>query len=179
MKRWFSIVLILIGIICCFVAVYPIFHIREGVNESLEKWEDTGHDRGNLEDGMIGVLQINGDEKLIPIHIGTGDEVLNQGVGLDELTVYPGDKGNSVLYGHRENILWGLKDVKIGDLITIENLDTILVFEVKDTQVVDPYDPYIYEKTQQPTITLVTCYPFIYMGPTPQRFVVRAELKEN
>ena len=84
--------------------------------------------------------------------------------------------GNSVLYGHRENILWNLKDVEIGDNITVETLDGTLTFEISEIQIVDPEDPYIYHTAEEPTITLVTCYPFIYMGPTPERYVVKAVL---
>lgn len=58
--------------------------------------------------------------KKIPIHVGTTDKELSQGIGLDELTVLPGAIGNSVLYGHRENVLWELKDIEVGDHITIQ-----------------------------------------------------------
>ena len=183
MRKWVSITLIVVGALCCVSAIYPILEVRQGINTALDKWEDVKEDKIPEEekeeraDGIIGVLQLGDDEKKIPIHVGTGDKELSQGIGLDELTVLPGAIGNSVLYGHRENVLWELKDIEVGDLITIQGVESTMAFEVKEIQVVDPYDSYIYEKSQEPIITLVTCYPFIYMGPTPQRFVVRAQLK--
>ena len=166
MRKWVSAVLIVVGTLCCVYAVYPILEVHQGINMALDKWEDVKEDKTPEEekaeraDGIIGILQLGNNEKKIPIHVGTTDKELN-----------------SVLYGHRENVLWELKDIEVGDHITIQGVESTLVFEVKEIQIVDPYDPYIYEKSQEPTITLVTCYPFIYMGPTPQRFVVRAQLK--
>lgn len=183
MRKWVSAVLIVLGTLCCVYAVYPILEVHQGINMALDKWEDVKEDKTPEEekaeraDGIIGILQLGNNEKKIPIHVGTTDKELSQGIGLDELTVLPGAIGNSVLYGHRENVLWELKDIEVGDHITIQGVESTLVFEVKEIKIVDPYDPYIYEKSQEPTITLVTCYPFIYMGPTPQRFVVRAQLK--
>ena len=66
----------------------------------------------------------------------------------------------------------------IGDNITVETLDGTLTFEISEIQIVDPEDPYIYHTAEEPTITLVTCYPFIYMGPTPERYVVKAVLSK-
>ena len=66
------------------------------------------------------------------MRMGTTDAILKQGIGVDESTVQPGEVGNSVLYGHRENILWNLKNVEIGDEIKVETLEGLLVFKIYD-----------------------------------------------
>lgn len=190
MRKWFSILLIVIGIVCCIMAVYPLFEMNQQVNESLNEWEEIKAqyssnstqeqevEKPSLAEGVIGTLQIDSYDDIIPMRMGTTDAILKQGIGVDESTVQPGEVGNSVLYGHRENILWNLKNVEIGDEIKVETLEGLLVFKIYDIQVLDPEDDYIYEEAETPTITLVTCYPFIYMGPTPERYVVKATLSE-
>ncbi len=187
MRKWFSILLIVIGIGCCLIAVYPLFEMNQQVNESLNEWEDIKAqyssdsnqevEKPSLAEGVIGTLQIDSYEDMIPMRMGTTDAILKQGIGVDENTVQPGEAGNSVLYGHRENILWNLKNVEIGDEIKVETLAGLLIFKIYDIQVLDPEDDYIYEEVEKPTITLVTCYPFIYMGPTPERYVVKAVME--
>ncbi|MDE5976894.1 MAG: class D sortase [Turicibacter sp.] len=185
MRKWFASLLIVTGIICCMVAIYPIFEMGQKVNDSLNEWEDMKVQYEESEEevvtvfetsSLIGTMQIANYEPVIPIHKGTSDEILKKGIGLDEATVYLGEAGNSVLYGHREQIFWNLKYVEVGDLIKIETLDQVLTFKVSEIQVVDPLDSFIYEQAEEPTITLVTCSPFIYMGPTPERYVVKAIL---
>lgn len=186
MRKWFSILLIVIGVACCAMAIYPIFEMNQKVNESLNEWEEIKAEhqqseigeKESLAEGVIGTLKIAEYDNVIPIRMGTTDAILKQGIGVDESTVKPGEIGNSVLYGHRENILWNLKDVEIGDEITIETLDEMLTFKISEIQIVDPEDSYIYHTTEEPVVTLVTCYPFIYMGPTPERYVVKATLSE-
>lgn len=186
MRKWFSILLIVIGVGCCVMAISPIFEMNREVNESLNEWEEikTQYQQSDVEEkeplveGVIGTLKIAEYDNVIPIRMGTTDAILKQGIGVDESTLKPGEVGNSVLYGHRENILWNLKDVEMGDIITVETLNGTLTFEISEIQIVDPEDPYIYQTTEEPTVTLVTCYPFIYMGPTPERYVVKATLSE-
>jgi len=184
-KRFLSISLIIIGLGLCLISLYPILEMNQEVGNSLDEWEElkiyyTSQDdeveREALTDDLIGTLTIYGFNEKIPIRMGTTDNVLKKGVGLDERTIELGQIGNSVLYGHREKILWNLKDVKIDDEIIIETLTNNLIFKINDIKVVDPEDPFIYESSEESTITLVTCYPFIYMGPTPQRYVVKARL---
>lgn len=185
-KKIFSVSLIIIGVGMCLFSFYPIFEMNKEVGDSLDEWEklkisymeedDEEIEKETLPNDLIGILTINGFNEQIPIRRGTTDNVLKKGIGLDETTVELGQIGNSVLYGHREKILWNLKDVKIDDEIIVETLTNKLVFKINDIRVVEPDDSFIYESSEKSTITLVTCYPFIYMGPTPQRYVVKAIL---
>ncbi len=136
MRKWVSAVLIVLGTLCCVYAVYPILEVHQGINMALDKWEDVKEDKTPEEekaertDGIIGILQLGNNEKKIPIHVGTTDKELSQGIGLDELTVLPGAIGNSVLYGHRENVLWELKDIEVGDHITIQGVEKLKKFRL-------------------------------------------------
>lgn len=186
MRKVISILLIVIGIICCGVAVYPLLEMNQQVNETLEEWEslkeeamdfNEAKEESKIEGDIIGTLRLSIDEQVIPILMGMSDSILKRGIGLDEVTASIGTTGNSVLYGHRENILWNLKDISLGDKIYVETLEGTLTFSVSDMKVVDPEDDYIYEASEEVMITLVTCYPFIYMGPTPERYVVKAVLE--
>lgn len=185
MKKIFSISLIIIGLGMCLFSFYPILEMNKEVGNSLDEWEEVKQyyvlqndeiEREIITDDLIGTLTLVGFNDKIPIRMGTTDDVLKKGIGLDEDTTELGQLGNSVLYGHREKILWNLKNVKIDDDIIIETLTNNFIFRINDIKIVDPDDPFIYESADESIITLVTCYPFIYMGPTPQRYVVKATL---
>ena len=98
-------------------------------------------------------------------------------MGLDADGAMLGEVGNTVLYGHREQIFWGLKDVQLGDEINVQTHHEDLVYEIVEIEIVDPTDPFIYRQEDESVLTLVTCYPFIYMGPITDRYVVKAVKK--
>lgn len=185
MRRIISLILITTGIIMCSITLYPLFEINKGISDGITEWEeiknnqsDEDHTSGGVvTDDLLGVLIINDSKNPIPIRNGITTDVLKKGIGLDETTDRIGE-GSSVLFGHREGVLWGLKDVKLGDIIEIETLADSYKFSVNEIKVVNPNDPFIYDSSsdEESCITLVTCYPFVYMGPTPQRFVVKANL---
>lgn len=128
---------------------------------------------------FIGLIKLPNKSNAVGVRLGTTDAILNKGAGLDETSA---DKlvqrGNAVVYGHREEVFWELKDIKKGDIITVETLEGEFKYEVKKTRVTKPDDETIYQYSRKHLLTLVTCYPFVYMGATPERFVVEAELIE-
>lgn len=183
MRKIIPIILILVGLGCLVVGVLPILEMNKGVNESVEQWEEmknttqSDKEKEDLDYDILAMMKISSFDKLIPIRLGTTDDILKKGAGLDSSIDQIVDVGNSVIYGHREEIFWNLKHVEIGDSIYIETLDDSFEYIIDAIQVVDPDNQWIYEDSEQSTITLVTCYPFIYMGPTPERYVVKASLK--
>ena len=186
MNKVIPILFIIIGLVCIGVGFYPLVEVNQEVKESVEQWEQLKNDSSTFEEetpnteldkSIIGMMKISSFDKLLPIREGITETILKKGVGLDMETPMIGSKGNSVFYGHREEIFWNLKHVEVGELITIETLDTTLTYEITEIKIVNPDDEWIYEPSEQSTITLVTCYPFIYMGPTPERYVVKASLK--
>ena len=84
--------------------------------------------------------------------------------------------GNTGLAGHRDTFFRGLKGIRTGDRITMTTTNGVLEYIVRHTRVVDPDDVSVLSPTGRPTLTLVTCYPFYYVGSAPRRFIVQAEL---
>ena len=107
---------------------------------------------------------------------GTDDRTLDRAVGHIEQTALPGADGNAGLAGHRDGFFRGLKDIHRGDVIELDTLRGTQAYRVERTWVVDPDDVSVLEATPGRSLTLVTCYPFHYVGAAPRRFVVRAVL---
>jgi len=107
---------------------------------------------------------------------GVSGETLRRGVGHIAGTPLPRLPGNLGLAGHRDTVFRGLKDIRKGDSITLDTLDGTYRYAVDWAQVVNPDDIGVLAVSNQPELTLVTCYPFYYVGSAPERFVVRAHL---
>ena len=181
MKKVIPIILILIGLGCLGIGIFPLIKMNKEVNESIEQWEEIKNNQSadnskGYDQDILGMMRISSFDKLIPIRLGTSDSILKKGAGVDSNVNQISESGNSVIYGHREEIFWNLKHVKVGDLIYIETLDGELEYKIEEIEIVDPDDEWIYKESDESTLTLVTCYPFIYMGPTPERYVVKAML---
>ena len=110
-----------------------------------------------------------------------GDDAatLRHAVGHIPDTAMPGEQGNAGLAGHRDTFFRGLKSIREGDRITMTTTQGVLEYTVRDTSVVDPDDVSVLRPTGRRTLTLVTCYPFYYIGSAPRRFIVQAELEQN
>jgi sortase A len=122
----------------------------------------------------LAVLRIAKIQLEVPVLRGTDDRTLDRGVGHIEGTATPGAVGNVGIAGHRDSFFRGLKDVAPGDLIEVQTLREKLEYRVVRTWVVDPGDVSVLEETSSPSLTLVTCYPFYFIGSAPNRFIVRA-----
>jgi sortase A len=107
---------------------------------------------------------------------GTDDRTLDRAVGHIDDTALPGADGNAGVAGHRDGFFRGLKDIGEGDSIELETATAKEVYRVERTWVVDPEDVSVLDPTPTRALTLVTCYPFYYIGPAPRRFIVRAVL---
>jgi sortase A len=122
----------------------------------------------------IAILRIPKLRLEVAVLPGTGELVLNRAVGHIEDTARPGDAGNAGIAGHRDGFFRGLKDIAIGDAIELETHDGHRSYRVARTSIVPPDDVSVLEPTATHALTLVTCYPFYFIGPAPQRFIVRA-----
>jgi sortase A len=109
-----------------------------------------------------------------PIYEGTDNGTLNRGVGHIDGTPLPGASGNSGLAAHRDSYFRALKDIAAGDAIEIVTRASIVTYRVERTWIVGPEDVWVLDPTPGPAVTLVTCYPFYFIGSAPQRFIVRA-----
>jgi sortase A len=108
------------------------------------------------------------------IRAGSDPRTLQLAVGHIPGTAVPGDAGNIGLAGHRDTFFRRLKDIRADDEILIVTAEGTYRFRVEDTQVVTPKDTWVLNPTPATTLTLVTCYPFTYIGSAPDRFIVRA-----
>jgi sortase A len=105
---------------------------------------------------------------------GVDDATLRRAVGHIPETALPGDVGNAALAGHRDTFFRPLKKVRRGDRVRLTTPGGVHEYVVRDTKVVAPTDVSVLNPTRDKTLTLVTCYPFNYVGSAPKRFVVRA-----
>ena len=105
---------------------------------------------------------------------GSDNRVLNLGVGRIPETSEPGEAGNVVLGGHRDTFFRPLRGIRTGDSIKLLTPQGSYNYTVDWTKVVDPENTELLKTTPQPSLTLVTCYPFHFVGPAPRRFIVRA-----
>jgi sortase A len=112
----------------------------------------------------------------VPVFDGTGELVLNRGAGRIVGTARPGEAGNVGIAAHRDGFFRGLKDVQVGDRIELAALRGTFVYTVDNIAVVKPSDVTVLKSRPQPSLTLVTCYPFYFVGDAPRRYVVQASL---
>ena len=129
-------------------------------------------------DDPIGVLVIPKLALEVPVFDGTDDLVLNRGAGRIIGTARPGQAGNMGIAGHRDGFFRGLKDLQLGDRIELTTLNGKNTYIIDRFDIVDPDDVSVLEPRERPALTLVTCYPFYFVGHAPQRYIVRAIVAE-
>jgi sortase A len=110
----------------------------------------------------------------VPVLEGTDEVTLNRAVGHIEDTALPGVDGNSGIAGHRDGFFRALMNVVPGDAIQLDTLHGTEQYTIERTWIVTPDDVSVLDPTLERTLTLVTCYPFYFVGSAPQRYIVRA-----
>lgn len=127
----------------------------------------------------IGILRIPRIHLEAPILEGTGNFNLSQGVGRIPGTAAIAAAGNVGIAGHRDGFFRGLKDVVVGDEVEIVTHADTLSYVVDRVIIVDPYDISVLKSREHPSLTLITCYPFYFVGSAPQRYIVQASLAHS
>ncbi|WP_279245542.1 class D sortase [Candidatus Litorirhabdus singularis] len=125
---------------------------------------------------VVAVLSIPGVQLKVPVYHEDTDLMMDLGAGLIAGTAGPDEAGNIGIAGHRDGYFRALKDIKTGDLLMLQTPAGERRFRVSNISIVDPLDVEVLEPSESAAVTLVTCYPFYYVGSAPQRFIVRAEL---
>lgn len=128
----------------------------------------TGSTIGRIEIPRLGVSTI--------VKAGSDARTLQLAVGHIPGTALPGEGGNVGLAGHRDTFFRRLRDIAPNDRISLVTPEGRFHYRVQRTDVVSPADVWVLDDTPAPSLTLVTCYPFHYIGAAPDRFVVRAIL---
>lgn len=126
----------------------------------------------------LAILRIPSIHLDVPVLGSTDNITLNGGVGRIAGTAAPGQKGNIGIAGHRDSFFQNLKEVNRGDEIELETTTASEIYIVDNILVTGEDDLSILRPRGSQSLTLVTCYPFHYVGPAPRRFVVQATIKE-
>jgi sortase A len=122
------------------------------------------------------VLRIPAVKLVVPVFEGTSDQNLNRGAGRIEGTARIGEPGNIGIAAHRDGFFRVLKDVRVGDTLVLDQVATTETYRVVATRIVEPSDVSVLQSTSTPSVTLVTCFPFYYVGSAPRRFIVHAQI---
>jgi sortase A len=120
------------------------------------------------------LLRIPSVKLSVPVYADTSALSLNRGAGWISGTAGPRAAGNMGIAAHRDGFFRALKDVALGDRLELESLSGTRVYRVSALYIVIPEDTRPLRPTESATVTLVTCYPFYYVGSAPQRYIVRA-----
>lgn len=156
----------------------------------LDRTQNTGYSlwspqRAKLYQASLGlsaealaVLRIPKLHVEAPVLEGTDALTLNRGVGRIAGTSRPGEGGNVGIAGHRDGFFRLLKDINAGDVIELVTKLGTDTYAVDRTWITSPADVSVLRPRKNPTLTLVTCYPFYSVGPAPKRYIVEASLKQ-
>jgi len=122
----------------------------------------------------LGVLEISAIQLRVPVLEGTDDLTLDRAVGHITGTAALGETGNIGIAGHRDGFFRGLKDVHVGETIDVYTQRGRSRYAVDEIQTVSPDDVSVLAPRAKPSLTLVTCYPFYFVGSAPLRYIVHA-----
>jgi sortase A len=125
--------------------------------------------------GLVGRLEIPRVGLAVVVAEGADDATLRRAAGHIPGTALPGRSGNVGIAGHRDTLFRSLRDIRLDDTILLTTLEGEYRYRVVSTKVVDPSDVAVLNPDGTEILTLVTCYPFYFIGPAPDRFIVRAE----
>ena len=112
----------------------------------------------------------------VPVYSDSSQFNMDRGAGLIPGTSEPGEPGNIGISGHRDGYFRVLKDIQQGSEILLQTPTGKQRYVISETFIVDPIDVEVLEPGSSDSLTLVTCYPFYFVGSAPQRFIVRAEI---
>jgi sortase A len=124
----------------------------------------------------IAVLRISKIQLEVPVLEGTDELSLNRGVGHVAGTGNPGENTNIAIAGHRDGFFRRLKDIAVGDRIEMDTVARTETFVVDRIVIVDPIDVSVLQARPRASLTLITCYPFYFVGSAPKRFIVQASV---
>jgi len=125
---------------------------------------------------VIGRLEIPNLHLTAMVREGADAGTLRRAVGHIPGTALPGKRGNVGLAGHRDTFFQALRNIQMNDAIELQTENGTYRYMVESTRIVGPRDVRVLESSGAQSLTLVTCYPFYYIGSAPKRFIVSATL---
>jgi sortase A len=186
-RRLFALVFVLVGLVVIAGAGFALFWSDELQRlyvpslPSIERHSGEGSTRGpEAEDGKpIGLIEIPRLGLSSVVLEGDDTAALLFGVGHLSDTPLPWHGGNTVFAAHRDTFFRPLAHIRKNDVIRFSTADASFEYVVTELKVVQPTAVEVLEPTSAATLTLITCFPFDYIGPAPQRFIVRAERRSS
>ncbi len=176
--------LLIIGVLC--LGIYIVFTVQAHLYQ--EKLEDSfetmvrqpvspteAGNREYREGDLVGRLEIPRLQLSVMVLEGIQSRTLRLGAGHIPGTPLPGTGSNAGIAAHRDTFFRPLAEIRPNDHIQVQTLGKTVSYRVVETKIVQPEDVSVLKATGKESITLVTCYPFYYVGPAPQRFIVRAQ----
>ena len=182
--RWSRNVLLIIGLLALSYVGFALLDARLYQAEQAGRFEralketnlaraespgivvSEGSTLGRIEIGSVGLTAM--------VLEGADEGTLQRAVGHIRGTPLPGQQGNVALAGHRDTFFRGLRKIRVNDEITLTTLSGSYRYRVDSTKVVKPEETEVLEDDGDDILTLVTCYPFNFVGSAPSRFIVRA-----
>jgi sortase A len=128
--------------------------------------------------GLVGMLDVPRLKLTTPVIEGDDDSTLKRAVGHLPDTPLPWENGNTAFAGHRDGLFRPLKDIQIGDEIYFRTSRDEFRYRVTGTSIVTPDDVSVLEQRSRSSLTLITCYPFYFVGNAPKRFIIHASRED-
>jgi sortase A len=188
--KFLSIGLIALGIICiCWAAIHiwnqtvtsldgqkknPPWAAKNSIGKQINFYKEQP-----VAGDQIGVLSIPALNQKWPIIEGTEEAELEKGVGHFSQSVLPGLSDNCVLSGHRDTVFSEIGKLVIGDELVVETVAGKFTYEISNIRIVDKDDRTVIVPTDHAVLTVTTCYPFIFVGSAPERYILVADLVKN
>ncbi|GAF64567.1 class D sortase [Alkalihalobacillus trypoxylicola] len=185
--KYVAYLIMIVGLVFLAYGGYEIFQSSQKQKQSLAEANQVlamdgdhtveGPDSMDISDGdVIGLLKIPKLEKDLPIISGTEEEELDRGVGHYKTTVLPGQGDQVLLSGHRDSVFRGFGELENGDQFIVEMPYGTFTYEMYDSEIVPEDDTTVIRSTAPDEIlTLSTCYPFNFIGPAPDRYIIYAK----
>jgi sortase A len=182
--RWGRNVFLIIGLLALSYVGFALLDARLYQAEQARRFEralkETNLARAESpaiavsEGSPLGRIEISAVGLTVMVLEGTDEGTLRRAVGHIRGTPLPGQQGNVALAGHRDTFFRGLRKIRVNDEITLTTLSGSYRYRVDSTKVVKPEETEVLEDDGDDILTLVTCYPFNFVGSAPSRFIVRA-----
>ncbi|MCZ8514734.1 class D sortase [Paenibacillus filicis] len=190
MRGW-TLILSAIFAVSLGVVFYSAYQIGSGeieIQRGIEVWDQTQRDPESFSKAkaaapvnthLVGKIIFPTIDKQFPIVRGITDEDLKEGVGYDPATPAPGSNGNSVLAGHRDGVFRKLGQLRNGDEIVVETSEGTFRYQMVSHIIVSQHEEHAVKPSQDAILTLITCYPFSYIGNAPNRYIITAKLIQS
>src|SRR5271165_4830791 len=166
-----------VGLLALGYAAYVVVDAHAYQAYEQSKFEDVSRNEPPaplVEGGVLGEIQVRRLHLKAIVVQGDSHTILRRAVGHIPETALPGEPGNVALAGHRDTFFRPLRNIRLGDTITLKTSAGDFQYLVESTQVVPATTVEVLKASARRTLTLITCFPFDYLGAAPNRFVVRA-----